>query len=131
MHKKWLAVVSLLFSISLALSFSFFALSGDILFFMSDARSITTIILTLTPVFLVVLAAVGLALRIVVKSTEGTISALQTLLAALLAATPIFLGLALIDSAFLLTVRGKYLLFKFTSFAYPEFLWVIFWPLLL
>ncbi|MBU4193356.1 MAG: hypothetical protein KKD85_13740, partial [Proteobacteria bacterium] len=130
MHKKWLAVVSLLFSISLALSFSFFALSGDILFFMSDARSITTIILTLTPVFLVVLAAVGLALRIVVKSTEGTISALQTLLAALLAATPIFLGLALIDSAFLLTVRGKYLLFKFTSFAYPEFLWVIFWPLL-
>lgn len=130
MLKSWLAVVALCFSTALILAFSFFPLSGDVLFFMSDARSIAVVILGLAPVFFIAILLALAAARLVLRRSVRAGHVLQMLFASLLAATPVYLLLNYIDSALLITIRGKYLLSKHLPLAYPEFLWLIIWPAL-
>ena len=126
--RKIVMLLCTLFVISEIIVYTFFGLSGDILFFTSDIVSMYIVVIALSIMLFAVTSAIVSFLIIIFPSLRAN-SILYTgrLVAALIVTNFFFFLLNTMDIKFLITVRTKCLLSRYIPAPYPEIFWIIFW----
>ena len=122
----------LLFTISVLLVITVFGLFGDILFFRSDMVSAFIVVVAISGmVFVFVFIVCGGIMALSPRFYENALSYVGHVLVSLIIVNTVYFLLNIIDVKFLVTVRVKRLLFPNIPAFYPEFLWLVFWCVLL
>ncbi|MHC4310541.1 MAG: hypothetical protein ACYSSN_11395, partial [Planctomycetota bacterium] len=109
-----------------------FGLFGDILFFRSGMVSAFIVVVAISGMVFVfvIIACLGI-IALSPRFYEDAISYVGCVLVSLVMVNCVYFLINIIDVKFLVTLRAKRLLSPYIPVFYPEFLWLVFWGMLM
>ena len=127
-----LKLLCLLFTISVLLVLTVFGLFGDILFFRSDIVSAFIVVVAISGIFFVFVLITCLGIMVLSpRFHEHAISYVGCVLVSLIIVNCAYFLINIIDVKFLVTLRAKRLVSSYIPVFYLEFVWLVFWGMLM